>query len=160
MAQPPCTPPTCAPPAPPPYSFIAPAPPRNYMPVNVAAWGRFPEGPAYASPRESVNPLAYGWPVLRRPERVNYSPNAPRSARGLRGLAGACGPCQVSSGADCLPCPDGADLPECEGCVEGTAPSSFWEHPLFAPVVVAVVSTVATALVVGALTRVKIPVGG
>jgi hypothetical protein len=157
MTAPACTPPPCAPPAPPPYSFIAPAPPRNYMPVSVAAWGRFPEGPAYASPRESTTRLAYGWPVLRAPTRVNYSPGAPPAARGL---AGACGPCQLASGGDCVPCPNDADVPECAGCVDGAAPSSFWEHPLFAPVVIGVVTTVATAVVVAALSRAKLPVGG
>lgn len=161
MAQPPCTPPTCPPPGPPPYSFWAPAPPRNYMPVPVAPWGRFPEGPAYAYPRESTAPSAYGWPVLRRPTRVDYSPLAPASARGLagfRGLGAACGPCQLSSGVECVPCPNDSDLPECAGCVDGAAPSSFWEHPLFAPVAVGVATTVVGAIVLALLSRTKVPV--
>lgn len=130
------------------------------MPVPIAPWGRFPQGPAYAYPRESTNRQAYGWPVLRAPTRVDYSPGAPASARGLRGFAGACGPCQIASSSECVPCPDGSDLPECSGCVEGSTATSFWEHPLFAPVAVGVVTAVATAVVFSLLARYNVPVQG
>lgn len=34
-------------------------------------------------------------------------------------FAQACGPCQISAGGQCISCPDGSDLAECEGCVDG-----------------------------------------
>ena len=84
----------------------------------------------------------------------------------IHGLGQAgCPPCTITAGAQCLPCPEGADLPECEGCVGGRLPEaevawadrSKWVYP----VVMAVVSAIAVGLATAYATRkLRIPAGG
>ena len=61
-------------------------------------------------------------------------------------LGDACGDCQIVVGDGCLPCPNGSDFPECQGCVDGarTAKTDVTKDVLV-PVVIGVVTTLAAA---------------
>jgi hypothetical protein len=66
-------------------------------------------------------------------------------------LGQACPQCTIASGAACIPCPEGSDLPECQKC-EGGVPiavePSFWERSkVLAPIILGVATTVATGFV-------------
>lgn len=68
------------------------------------------------------------------------------------GLGQACPPCSIWTGAACIPCPEGADLPECRGCEAGEPilrEVSFWERSGFwSPVIIGTMTTVAGALAI------------
>ena len=153
-----------APPAPPRFTFRGDVPQDRYIRVSIAPWGAFPHGPAYQSPRESTCPECEGWPVSRSigslqaasraMQRGDFTAAARQAVTGL-----GCGPCQV--GPACATCPNGSDLPECAGCIDGQAPAvarTFWDHPLAAPVAIGVVTTLAASVAMYFAKRVKVPV--
>lgn len=54
-------------------------------------------------------------------------------------------------GDRCVPCPEGADFPECRGCVGGrlpTGPMPWYERPLAAPLIIGLVSAVTLGIAV------------
>lgn len=68
----------------------------------------------------------------------------------------ACPPCSIASEGRCVPCPEGADLPECKGCIEGQpAPIEvpWYERPVMGPVVIGTLTTLAATLAVAYLAR-------
>jgi hypothetical protein len=74
----------------------------------------------------------------------------------INGLGQACPECSFWNGSACAPCPDGSDLPECEGCEGGrsTAQSSFFERSTFwGPVIVGTVTTIAGAFALAYMMR-------
>lgn len=159
-----CTPPTCQPPAPPRFTFRGSVPQEQYMRRGISPWGAFPHGPGYQSPRESNCPDCEGWPVStaignlvaasRAMQRGDFSQAARQAVTGL-----GCGPCQV--GPACQTCPNGSDLPECDGCIDGQpAPvaRTFWEHPLAAPVAIGVATTLAASIAMYFAKRANVPV--
>jgi hypothetical protein len=138
--------PPVAPAAPAPFTYVAPYPFSAYYRPGNAPWGRYPQGPAYAVPRPNLCPTCVGG-----------NPIAP----GVGALAADCGPCQIDNGAGgCVPCPDGADLPECTGCVNGAPPPpSIVANPFVSAVAVGVLTMVATGVVFALLKKsTKIPV--
>lgn len=153
-------------PAVPRFSYVGRVPQQNYIRTSIAPWGSFPRGYAYDFPKESNCPTCIGWPS---PQSIGNVIEASRAfdrgniAGAMRAVQGlGCGPCEVSSGAGCQTCPDGSDLPECAGCVDGQAPAaekSLLDHPLAGPVAVAVASTLAIGLVTYFAKRAKVPVG-
>lgn len=159
-----CTPPTCQPPPIPRFTFRGDVPQERYIRVGISPWGNHPHGPGYQSPRESTCPECDGWPVSRSigslaaasraMQRGDYTAAARQAVTGL-----GCGSCQV--GPACATCPNGSDLPECAGCVDGQPPApvkSFWDHPLAAPVVVGVATTLAASVALYFAKRAKVPV--
>lgn len=63
-------------------------------------------------------------------------------------LGSACGECEIVVGSGCLPCPHGADFPECAGCIDGARPErTDWAKDLLVPVAIGVATTLAVALI-------------
>lgn len=153
------------PPAPPRFTFRGSVPQQDYIRVGIAPWGSFPNGPAYQSPRESTCPECDGWPVSRAigsiqsaaasMQRGDFTQAAQQAVTGL-----GCPPCTIAPG--CQVCPNGSDLPECSGCVDGQAPAverGVLEHPLAGPVLVGVATTLAAGVAMYLAKRAKVPVG-
>lgn len=67
-------------------------------------------------------------------------------------LGQACGDCQIQYGPQCVPCPEGSDLPECYGCIQGV---KVKKEPWFdkKDIATAVVTGVITAIVVTYVTK-------
>jgi hypothetical protein len=62
-------------------------------------------------------------------------------------LGDACGDCSIVVGDGCVPCPNGADFPECAGCIDGARPEKTdITKDLLIPIVVGVATTLAVAL--------------
>jgi hypothetical protein len=163
-----CTPPTCQPPAPPRFTYRAPYQQDDYIRTSIAPWGNFPHGPAYQSPQESTCPECVGWPVSRTIGGLGSLAQAARDMQRGAFTAAAraavtglgCGPCQISP--NCQTCPNGSDLPECAGCVDGQPAEvkrSVLEHPLAGPVIVGVATTLAVSVALYLAKRAKAPVG-
>jgi len=63
-------------------------------------------------------------------------------------LGSACGECEIVVGDTCIPCPNGADFPECVGCIDGMRPErADLGKDLLIPIVVGVATTLAVALI-------------
>ncbi len=63
-------------------------------------------------------------------------------------LGDVCGDCMIVVGNGCLPCPDGADFPECAGCIDGMRPErADLGRDLLIPIVVGVATTLEVALI-------------
>jgi len=76
--------------------------------------------------------------------------------RSSAGLGQGCPPCHLLIDSRCVACPEGADLPECDGCVEGRPPEAvvpWYERPLAGPVVVGLVSAVAIGVAIPLIRR-------
>lgn len=81
-----------------------------------------------------------------------------RYNRQIQGLGQLCPKCSFYSGTACVPCPDGSDLPECEGCEGGysTAKPGFFERSAFwGPVIVGTMTTIAGAFALAYVMRDK-----
>ena len=140
-----CTPGPCPSPPSPPFSYVGKWPFSAYFRNGNAPWGSFPRGPAYAVPRPALCPTCVGG------ERI---------APGVGSLRGSCGPCEVSDGERCLPCPNDADLPECQGCVDGQPPQTISNNPLASAIAIGVLTAVGTGIVLALLKKkTRIPVG-
>lgn len=66
----------------------------------------------------------------------------------LRGLGeGGCPPCAIQVSGQCMPCPDGTDFPECQGCIDGMPPpKSSWTDSIWGAVAIGVVTTLAVTV--------------
>ncbi len=63
-------------------------------------------------------------------------------------LGSACSDCEIVVGADCIPCPNGSDFPECAGCIDGARPErTDFVRDLGVPIVIGVLTTLAIALI-------------
>lgn len=63
-------------------------------------------------------------------------------------LGSPCGDCEITVGSGCLPCPSGADFPECAGCIDGMRPErSDLAKDLLVPIAIGVATTLAVALI-------------
>ncbi len=63
-------------------------------------------------------------------------------------LGNVCGDCMIVVGSDCIPCPDGANFPECVGCINGERPEKTDPvKDVLVPVVIGVFTTLAVALI-------------
>lgn len=145
-AAPSCTPGPCPSPPAPPFSYVGKWPFSAYFRPGNAPWGTFPRGPAYAIPRPALCPTCVGG-----------APIAP----GVGALGDACDPCQINDGERCVPCPDGADLPECSGCVDGQPPATITSNPLVSAIALGVLTAIGTGIVLAFLKKeTKIPVSG
>ncbi len=169
-AEQPAASPSPASPAPPaPFTWVGKVPFNWYIQQGISPWGRFPQGPAYASPRPSRCPGCVGTPIapgvgsVVDASRAINAGDLPAAVAllkrpGTAGLGASCGPCEVSAGDRCLPCPNGSDLPECDGCVDGMAKAAWYEHPLAGPVAVGVATAVATGIAMAFLKKRRVPV--
>jgi len=162
-AAPPCTPPVCQPPPAPRFTYEGSVPQDHYLRLAVAPWGAFPHGPGYQSPRSTCTECE-GFPVStsigslvsasRAMQRGDFTAAARQAVTGL-----GCGPCEISPG--CQTCPNGSDLPECSGCVDGQPPvekRSIFDHPLAGPVIVGAVGALVTGVVLYAAKKMHAPV--
>lgn len=153
--------------APPRFTYVGKVPQQYYIPHGSSPWGSFPHGPAYAYPRESTCPTCVGWPFApgigsvvtasRALDRHNYTAAARASMQGL----GGCGPCEIAAGSGCQTCPNGSDLPECSGCVDGQLPAaarSVFDHPLAGPVLVGTATAIVSGIALYFAKRAKVPV--
>ena len=134
------------PPAPPdpPFSYVGRAPFQKYIRRGIAPWGAFPHGPAYAAPRPLACKGCIGTPIVP----------------GVGALAGGCGPCEIDSGGECIPCPEGADIDECAGCVAGARPTAWYDSPLAGPIAIGIATAVGTGIVLALIRRTThVPVG-
>lgn len=161
----PCTPATCPPPpGPPRFTFRGTMPQEQYMRVGIAPWGIFPHGAAYQSPRESTCPDCDGWPASRSigsvvaasraMQRGDFTQAARQAVTGL-----GCGPCQIAPG--CQTCPNGSDLPECSGCMDGQPPAEkpgLLDHKLAGPVLIGIASALATGVAMFFAKKARVPV--
>lgn len=69
-------------------------------------------------------------------------------------LGDACGDCMIVVGDGCLPCPNGTDFAECDGCVNGARPEKAdVTKDILVPVVIGVLTTLAIALITSKLSR-------
>ena len=143
-AAPPCTPGPCPEPPMPPFSYVGMRPFINYFRPGNAPWGSFPQGPAYAAPRPLACKGCVGLPI--RP--------------GVGSLRGSCGDCQITDGDRCLPCPDGSDVDECQGCVGGARAGKWYDNPLAGPVAIGVLTAIGTGIALALIKKsTHIPVG-
>jgi hypothetical protein len=170
-----CTPAPCPPPpGPPPFSWVGRVPFQWYIQQGISPWGRFPRGRAYGAPRPLACKGCIGMPVVPgvgsivEAARAINAGDMDAAVRAVRqaptaGLGAACGPCQITDGDRCLPCPNGSDVDECQGCVDGQpvmAKPKWYEHPLFGPIAIGVTTTVATAIALAVLKKkTHVPVG-
>lgn len=60
-------------------------------------------------------------------------------------LGQACPQCSIASGTACIPCPDGSELPECQGCVGGRPPNATFLKRHGAVIAVGVVTSLIVA---------------
>lgn len=73
-----------------------------------------------------------------------------------RSLAGGCSECEIVVGDSCIPCPNGADFPECAGCIDGARPEKTdVTKDVLVPVVIGVVTTLTIALITTKLLKQK-----
>jgi hypothetical protein len=155
----------------PPFSFVGQWPFSYYIGQNNAPWGRFPNGPSYASPKPSNCPGCVGagirpgvGSIVDAARAINAGDMdaavAAMKRSGTAGLGTGCGPCEITSGGQCLPCPNGSDLPECGGCVDGvqTAKAPWYEHPLVGPIALGVATAVGISVATAFLKKRGVPV--
>lgn len=167
-AAPACTPPVCQPPVPPRFTYVGKFPQQDYIRVGVSPWGSFPNGPAYQDPRESTCPTCVGWPfapgigsVVQASRALQHGNFTAAARAAMQGLGAGCGPCEIASGSGCQTCPNGSDMPECAGCVDGqlpAAPKSIFDHPLAGPVLVGTATAIAGGIALYFAKRWKVPV--
>lgn len=146
-AAPPCTPATCPPPANAPFSYVGQHAFNQYFRTGNAPWGVFPQGPAYAIPRPANCPGCAGG--------IGIKPGV----GSLRG--GACADCQLTDGDRCVPCPEGSDLPECDGCVGGARATKWYENPIASTVAIGILTALGTGIAIALLKKeTRLPVAG
>lgn len=69
-------------------------------------------------------------------------------------LGEVCGDCSIVVGGGCMPCPNGADFPECAGCIDGARPNrTDLTKDVFLPVVIGVATTLTIALITRSLLK-------
>jgi len=129
------------------YDFNAAAPFKTYLGPTVAPWGRFADSFAYEAPPSADCPACMDGLGAYFKEVTNL----PIGAYGALG-AGGCGPCQITSGSQCLPCPNDSGFPECANCADGApivGERSWWDkHPVAAPVLIGVMTMVTANLLI------------
>ncbi len=63
------------------------------------------------------------------------------SYHAVQRLGATCGECQIVVGNECLPCPEGSDFPECDGCVDGARAQQKWHEGFWGIVTMGIVSS-------------------